>query len=185
MLDEVILTGRARHFEGKITLPTKNKSILLTMKGGGNCSSKSTAAECKDEIKNTQNPMIKHQTSFEAVEKQLKQTHENLLKLRDERAEAIKDMKEKDEKWRKVGLEYKAKGNPTKAEMAEFKRLHAQWKHAESHVERLNVRANLMFANKKHMEAILHAHKNAGKRKRNRKTIRKAKWGSRTTLRRF
>lgn len=154
------------------------------MKAGGNCSS-TTAVECKDEIKNTQNPMIKFQTSFEAVEKQLKQNHENLLKLRAEREEAIKDMQEKDEKWKQAGLAYKTKANPTQTDLDEVKRLNAQWKHAKSHVERLNVRANLMFANKKHMEAILHAHKNAGKRKRHRKTIRKAKWGSRTTLRRF
>ena len=110
------------------------------------------------ECKDTPNPINKSTELERLIAK--------LRALKVEREEAIKDVEEKKEKM-------------TKATPDELRRAKLRWEQAKRHLDSIDARARFMFATKKLME------KKAGKRNRNRKTIRKAKWGSRTTSRRF
>jgi len=122
---------------------------------GGGNCGSKSSVECKD----TPNPINKSA--------KLEQIIAKLRALKVEREEAIKDVEEKKEKMTKA------------ADLNEYRRAKFRWEQAKKHLDSIHARAGIMFATKMLLE------KNAGKRNRNRKTIRKAKWGSRTTSRRF
>jgi len=122
---------------------------------GGGNCGSKSSVECKD----TPNPINKSTELERLIAK--------LRALKVEREEAIKDVEEKKEKMTKA------------TDLNEFRRAKFRWEQAKKHLDRINALARFMFETKKLME------KNAGKRNRNRKTIRKAKWGSRTTSRRL